>query len=396
MVGAMSAPTLPARALPTRTRAAVLTAMGAPRPFGASAPLSVEDLALDAPGQGEVLVRVEAAGVCHSDLSVLTGQRPRPMPMAIGHEAAGVVVGVGAGVADLAAGDHVVLVFMPHCGSCPACAAGTPTLCAAGAAANRDGTLLGGGRRLRRADGQPVHHHLGVSAFAEYAVVHQSSAVRVDPDIPFEVAAVFGCAMLTGAGAVWNTAGVAAGDAVAVLGLGGVGLSAVLGAVVAGADPIVAVDPEPAKRALALELGATHACAPADAPAVAAGLAGGGVRWAVEAAGVVPAMEQAFALLRKGGTVVAVGLPAPDARLCLPALAFVAEAKGFTGSYMGSSDPGRDIPKLTALWRAGVLPVAKLVSGTLPLEQVNTAMDRLADGTAVRQILLPHQGRDPR
>jgi alcohol dehydrogenase len=376
--------------VPTRTRSAVLSHMGAAQPFEDSAPLEIVELDLAPPGPEEVLVRIEAAGVCHSDLSVLTGQRPRPMPMAIGHEAAGVVLAVGGAVSSVAPGDHVVLVFMPHCGQCQHCAAGRPTLCVPGGAANREGTLMGGGQRLRRADGEVVNHHLGVSAFSEHAVVHHSSVVRIDADVPFAVAAVFGCAMLTGAGAVWNTAKVAAGDSVAVIGLGGVGLSAVIGAVVAGANPIIAIDPVESKLALARDLGATHTCTPGDAAALVAEVTGTGARWAIEAAGVVPAMEQAFALIGRGGTVVSVGLPAPDARLTLPAVAFVADAKSFVGSYMGSADPQRDIPTLIGLWRSGALQVEKLVSGTLPLAEVNAAMDRLADGSAVRQILLPH------
>lgn len=372
-----------------KSRSAVLSTMGLPRPFTDSAPLAIVELELDKPGPEEILVEIQAAGVCHSDLSVLTGQRPRPMPMAIGHEAAGKVLAKGDTVTDVEVGDHVVLAFMPHCGDCSNCHAGRTTLCVPGAQANRDGVLLGGHRRLHSADG-PVNHHLGVSAFSEFAVVHRSSAVVVDRDIPFEVAAVFGCAMLTGAGAVWNTAGVDRGDSLCVLGLGGVGLAAIMGAVVAGADPIIAIDPVEAKRDLAMELGATHACEPGEAAEVVRDATGTGVRWAIEAAGVVPAMEQAFRLLSRGGSVISVGLPAPDAQITLPAVAFVADAKSFVGSYMGSCEPQRDIPRMIALWRDGRLPVHKLVDGRYPLSSVNSAMDRLAEGLAVRQILLPH------
>lgn len=372
-----------------KSRSAVLSAMGLPRPFGESEPLHIMSLDLAEPGPDEVLVRIDAAGVCHSDLSVLTGQRPRPMPMAIGHEAAGSVLRTGNNVDDILPGDHVVLAFMPHCGACTNCRAGRTTLCTPGAVANRDGCLLGGNRRLSTSDGH-VNHHLGVSAFSEYAVVHRSSAVVIDRDIPFDIAAVFGCAMLTGAGAVWNTAGMQPGDSACVIGLGGVGLAAVMGGVVAGASTLVAIDPVESKRELALHLGATHACHPEDAAEVVSRATEGGVRWAIEAAGVVSAIEQAFSLLARGGAVVSVGLPAPDAVLSLPAVAFVADAKSLIGSYMGSCEPQRDIPKMVALWREGKLPVEKLVDGRYPLREVNAAMDRLADGVAVRQILLPH------
>src|SRR4051794_28448115 len=220
--------------MPVQMRAAVLTRAGAPRPYAGSTPLTVADVELAAPGPGELLVRVAAAGVCHSDLSVVDGNRLRPLPMALGHEAAGEVVGCGPEVTGVRPGDHVVLVFVPAYGQCAFCRTGTPALCTAGAAANGAGTLLRGGRRLRWRGGE-LHHHLGVSAFAEYAVVDRASAVVIEPDVPWPVAALFGCALLTGVGAVRNSAAVQPGESVAVYGLGGVGLSAVLGAVLAGA-----------------------------------------------------------------------------------------------------------------------------------------------------------------
>src|SRR6478672_2185286 len=215
-------------------KAAVLDAMGAESPYAASKPLTIETLQLDPPGRGEVLVRIKAAGLCHSDLSVINGDRPRPMPMVLGHEAAGLVEEVGDGVDGLAQGDHVVLVFMPSCGHCLPCATGRPALCEPGAKANGAGTLLRGERRLAFSC-EPVNHHIGVSAFADHAVVAQESCVRVPKSLLFEQAALFGCAVLTGVGAVANTARIPPGSSVAVAGLGGVGLSAVLGAVVAGA-----------------------------------------------------------------------------------------------------------------------------------------------------------------
>src|SRR3712207_5892319 len=222
-------------------RAAVLSAMGAERPYATSRPLVIEEVELDPPGPGEVLVKIAAAGLCHSDLSVIDGNRPRPMPMALGHEAAGVVEELGSGVEDLQPGDHVVMVFVPSCGHCLPCSEGRPALCEPGAAANTAGTLLSGARRLHR-NGQVVNHHLGVSAFAEYATVSRRSLVKIDPELPLDEAALFGCAVLTGVGAVINTAKISAGSSVAVIGLGGVGLSAMLGAVAAGARRVVAVD----------------------------------------------------------------------------------------------------------------------------------------------------------
>ena len=213
-----------------RVRGAVLREMGRAAPYGESRPLEICDLELAGPGPGELLVRIRAAGLCHSDLSVIDGSRPRVMPMVLGHEASGEVVETGAGVGDFAAGDRVVLTFVPSCGHCPACLDGRAALCEPGAAANTAGELLGGGRRWGDLDGHPLHHHLGVSAFAEHVVVSARSAVRVGPDLPFEVAAVFGCAVLTGAGAALHSAEVGVGESVAVFGLGGVGLAALLGA----------------------------------------------------------------------------------------------------------------------------------------------------------------------
>ncbi len=378
-----------------RISSAVLRAVGATRPYTESMPLAVEELELSGPGRGELLVRIEAAGVCHSDLSVVTGQRPRPLPMALGHEAAGVVLEVGDDVHDVVPGDHVVLVFVPSCGSCDHCRAGRPALCTVGGAASARGELLSGGSRLRAiGDGdlegtELVNHHLGVSAFAEHAVVDRASAVVIDADVPFDVAAVLGCALLTGFGAVQNTAGVRAGETVTVIGLGGVGQAAVLGAVAADASMVLAVDPVEHKRQLALELGASHACAPADAAALLETL-GGGTRWVFEAVGAAAVLEQAFSLTGRGGTTVSIGLPPPQAMIALPALAFAGEGKTITGSYMGSAVPRRDIPAMVRRWRSGALPVEKLVTGVLPLGSINAAFEQLADGQAVRQLIHPH------
>jgi len=376
-----------------RTRAAVLVAADRPRPFADSQPLEVVDVELAPPGLGELLIRIDAAGVCHSDLSVIDGSRPRPIPMVLGHEAAGEVLEIGVGVADVAVGDRVVLVFVPRCGTCSACAAGTPALCPRAAAANTAGELLRGGRRLSGSDGQQINHHLGVSAFAEYAVVDRGSIVVVPDDLPPTTAALFGCALLTGVGAVLSTARVRPGESVAVLGLGGVGLSAVMGAVVAGANPVVAVDPVAAKRELALEVGATHAVDPTSGAGTVEQvreIIPDGVLHAFEAAGSAAVLTDAWGLTARGGTTIAIGLPHPSEELRISAAQLVGESRTLAGSYLGGAAPERDLPHMIGLWRAGRLPVERLHSASMPLDDVNLAMDALADGTAVRQVLHPH------
>ena len=370
------------------TRAAVLRVMGAARPYADSRPLAIETVTLDPPGPGEVLVRIAAAGLCHSDLSVINGDRPRPLPMALGHEAAGVVERLGAGVDDLAVGDHVVMVFMPSCGHCGPCAEGRPALCEPGAAANGRGELLAGGRRLH-ADGAPLNHHLGCSAFAERAVVSRRSLVRVDPDLPLAEAALFGCAVLTGVGAVVNTAGVRAGQSVAVVGLGGVGLASVLGALASGASPVIAVDLSEDKLALARTLGPVQTVNAADPDAVdqVRGLTHGGAEVVFEMAGSIHALDAAVRMTRRGGTTVTAGLPPPDAALAVNVVSLVAEERTLKGSYIGACVPRRDLPRYVALYRQGRLPVDRLLSGTIPLDRINEGFDRLADGQVVRQIV---------
>jgi alcohol dehydrogenase len=372
-----------------KIRAAVLDRMGAQPPYAQTRPLAIETLELAPPGAGEVLVRIKAAGLCHSDLSVINGDRPRPTPMALGHEAAGVVEDLGAGVDDLKRGDHVVLVFVPSCGHCLPCAEGRPALCEPAAAANTAGTLLSGARRLSRAT-VPVHHHLGCSAFADFAVVSRRSLLKIDPDLPFEEAALFGCAVLTGVGSVVNTARVPAGATVAIVGLGGVGLAALLGALAAGASRVVAVDVADDKLTLARSLGATdavNASAP-DALEQIKSLTAGGVDFAFEFAGAVKALELAYKITRRGGTTVTAGLPPPGESLPLPIVNLVAEERTVKGSYIGTCVPVRDLPRYIALHRQGRLPVQRLMSGTLRPEQINDGFDRLREGKAIRQVVV--------
>ena len=372
-----------------KIRAAVLNAMGTPTPYTKTKPLSIEEIDLRPPGPGEILVKMGAAGLCHSDLSVINGDRPRPTPIALGHEAAGIVEELGPGVTDLRKGDHVVLVFIPSCGHCGPCAEGRPALCEPGAAANTAGKLMSGESRLFRGDGTMVHHHMGCSAFADHAVVSRHSVVKVDSDLPLEEAALFGCAVLTGVGAVVNTAQVRAGSSVAVVGLGGVGLASILGAVASGARHVVAVDVSDEKLALAKELGATHAFN-ASAPDVVEQVKAatkGGVDYAVEMAGSTRAFETAYRITRRGGATITAGLPPPTASWAMPSTNLVAEERTIKGSYIGTCVPSRDLPHFIELYKRGRLPVNRLMTHRLKLDEINEGFDRLREGKAVRQVI---------
>ncbi len=372
-----------------KVRAAVLREMGLPAPYAQSQPLQIRNVTLDGPGPGELLVRVRAAGLCHSDLSVIDGSRPRVMPMVLGHEAAGEIVETGPDTPGFTAGDAVVFAFVPSCGHCSYCAEGRAALCEPGAKTNTAGTLLSGARRWHAEDDSDLHHHLGVSGFAEYTVVSARSAVRIDRDLPPEIAALFGCAVMTGVGAIVNTARVAPGQSVAIFGMGGVGLAALLGAVAAGANPIVAIDVLPAKLELARSLGATHTVlAGPDTVAQIREATRGGADFAIETAGVEIALAQAYAATRRGGTTVTVGLPHPQKQFAISAVSLVAEERTVKGSYMGSAVPSRDLPRFIDLYRAGRLPVDRLLTHTLKLDDINAAFDRLARGEAVRQVVL--------
>ena len=361
---------------------AVLEEIGRSRPYADSRPISIGEVELDPPGPGEILVRIEAAGLCHSDLSVVDGNRVRPVPMLLGHEAAGRVEELGVGVTDLAVGDRVVMAFLPRCGECRNCRTDGKLPCSTGSAANNAGVLLGDGQRLHR-NGEEVKHHLGVSAFATHAVVNQKSVVRVDDDVPPEIAAVLGCAVLTGGGAVINTGRPEDGDTVIIVGLGGVGMAALITAISLGKGDVIGVDAVTAKLDAASELGATAVYTPqqvlelgAKAPVV------------IEAAGNARAFETAVQLTDIGGTTVTVGLPSPDARASVAPLGLTAEARTIVGSYLGSAVPQRDIPTYAQLWREGKLPVEALISSHIALEDINEAMDQLADGKAIRQVII--------
>jgi alcohol dehydrogenase len=372
-----------------KTRAAVLLKTGHTPPFGVSRPLRIMEVELDPPGPGEVLIRVRAAGLCHSDLSVIDGTRPRELPLILGHECAGVIEQLGPGVKDLRVGDHVVASFMPSCGACEPCIAGRPVLCEPGFAANMAGTLLSGARRLH-SEGRPIHHFLGVSAFAEHAVLSRTAVIRVDPRLPFDEAAIFGCAVITGTGAVINTAGVPRGSTVAIVGLGGVGLSALLAAHMLEAKAIVAIDLSEEKLNVARILGATHAFKAGDADCAkqVREATHGGVQYAFEAAGSVAALELAYRVTRRGGTTVTAGLAAADQRASLSYLSIVSEERTLKGSFMGSAVPTRDIPRYIGWYQAGKLPVKRLLSEHISLDQINEGFDRLAASQSIRQIVM--------
>ena len=362
---------------------------GDPGPFASTEPIQIRELQLDRPGAGELTIKIHAAGLCHSDLSVINGDRPRPVPIVLGHEAAGEVTEIGAGVSDFKVGDRVVLAFVPSCGECEACLAGRAALCVPGAAANTAGTLTSGERRWSGEEGELLHHHLGISAFAEQTIVSELSAIKIPDDLPYELASLFGCAVLTGVGAALNAAEIEPGQTVAVFGLGGVGLAAVMGAKLAGAGRVIAIDPVAHKRALALELGADDALegGPGTVDELKA-MTDGGPDRVIETAGSAKVLETAYLATRRGGVTVTVGLPNPAALLSIPAVSLVAEERTLKGSYLGSANPSEMLPQLFDYWRAGKQPVEKLISGRLKLDEINEGFDRLASGEAIRQIIV--------
>jgi Zn-dependent alcohol dehydrogenase len=352
--------------------------------------LEVLELELADPKQGEVLVRLHASGVCHSDQNAIDGTAATPCPVVLGHEGAGVVERVGARVTRVRPGDHVALSWTPSCGSCPECIRELPQLCSAAWPALAQGTLLDGTTRLSRG-GEPVYHYSFISSFAEACVVPERSCVPISADVPFAIAGLVGCAVTTGVGAVWRTAGVRPGDRVAVVGCGGVGLSAVLGSAAAGAGTIVAVDPVQAKLEAAEELGATDGVlwagsAEATAAAVAE-VSGGGVDYAIEASGRPEAMLAAFLSTRAHGAAVLIGIPPADAVLPLPASSIPRLERRVLGSIYGSSRPERDFPLTLDLYRRGRLPLDRLVTHRLSLDEISRAFELMSSGEAIRVVL---------
>jgi Zn-dependent alcohol dehydrogenase len=347
------------------------------------------ELELAPPGPGEVLVRLRAAGICHSDLNAIDGTAATRCPAVLGHEGAGVVEAVGDGV-DIAPGTPVLLSWLPSCGRCEECLRELPHLCTTAWQAMAAGGLLDGATRLSR-DGEPVFHYCFLSTFAERAVVPARCCIAMPDDVPFDVAALVGCAITTGTGAVWRTAGVRPGDRVAVFGCGGVGLSAVLAAVAVSADPIVAVDVTPEKLGAALRLGATGAVewsgGPDETAEAVRAVSGGGVDYAIEATGRTEAARAAFLSTRARGAAVLLGIPEADAEVSLPALSIPRMERRVLGSVYGSARPERDFPALLELYRRGRLPLDRLVAARLPLDAVDEAFGLMRDGSAGRVVL---------
>lgn len=351
--------------------------------------LVVQDVSLASPGRGEVRVRVEASGVCHSDWNAVTGVSPTPLPAVLGHEGAGVVEEVGADVTTVSVGDRVVLSWLPTCGRCRRCLEGRLSLCEV-ATTEMAGTLPGGGIRLSRGD-LTINHYSYLSTFARHAVVAERSCIVIPPDSDVEVAALVGCAVMTGIGAVVNRAKVTPGSSVAVFGAGGVGLSAIMGAKLAGAGTIIAVDPVEAKRALALSLGATVSLDGDDADLLGELLhhSGGGLDYAFEAAGMTRLTEMAFSATRPGGMIVCIGIPPLSATVNLPGPELVRSEKVVTGSLYGSSRPPIDMPMILRMHADGRLPLERLVTRRYRLEDVNVAFEDMCKGEVARGILLP-------
>ena len=372
-----------------KMRAAILVEAERAKPYAESRPVEVTEVNLDPPGPGEVLVQIKAAGVCHSDLSVVNGNRKRPVPRVLGHEAAGIIADIGPGVTSVKPGDHIVFIFAPSCGHCEPCLSGRPGICEPGTQANAEGRLLGGSQRLSL-NGAPINHQSGVSCFAEYAVASEHSVIKIDDSLPLDEAALFSCAVITGVGAVLNTAQVPPGATVCVVGLGGVGLNALLAAKMLGAKRIVAIDVLDSKLALARQLGATDTFNASDPHCVVdmRDATGGGTEYTFEAAGTVEAMGIAYQVTRRGGTTVSSGLSHPDHNVAIQHLSLVAEERTLKGSYMGSCVPMRDIPRYIHLYQQGQLPVDKLLSERIQLDDINAAFDKLDRGETIRQVIV--------
>ena len=374
-----------------KIKAAVLCEQGKKTPFSESKPLKVEEVDLEPPGTGEVLIRTGAAGLCHSDLSMINGVMQRKVPMVPGHEAAGVVEEIGANVTQCKPGDHVVMSFVPICGECEFCITGRSNICSTAFNARATGALINGNRRLSL-NGEPLHHTNGVSCYAEYMVACEDSVITIDKEVPMLDAALFGCAVVTGVGAIINTAKIVPGSTIAVVGLGGVGLCALLGGVVAGAGRIIAVDIASEKLGLARQLGATDTFNATDPNCTEKIIeeTKGGVEYAFEVAGVVEAMQTAYAITRRGGTTVTSGLSQHQHTFEIPHSQLVVDERTIKGSYMGSCVVRNDVPKFINLYKQGKLPVDKLRSGNICLNDLNQGFDKLAAGDVIRQMLVMH------
>lgn len=364
-------------------RAAVLRETGAP--------LVIEDVELDEPGPGEVRVRIEAAGVCHSDLHYMTGDLTARLPIVVGHEGAGTVEALGPGAGGrVAVGDRVALLWRPRCGECDACVAGNPVLCRYGRVFAATNGLFDGTTRLHEGE-ERIHHLMGISCFAEQVVVSETSVLRIPDGVPMDVAAISACAVITGVGAAMNAVQGAAGRPLVVIGAGGVGLAAVMGAQLIGASPVVAVDVDARKLELARRFGAAATIDGRHEDVVERVLAltGGGAPWVIEAVGRPETLRQGVSALAPGGTLVALGISSADATVPVPINELVQRQKRIVGSLYGSSNPRIDLPRIFALYLAGRLPLDELLGARRPLAEVNEAYAELRSGAAGRGILVP-------
>jgi S-(hydroxymethyl)glutathione dehydrogenase/alcohol dehydrogenase len=347
-------------------------------------PLAIEDVSLQKPGPREVLIRTSVAGLCASDLHFMEGLYPHPLPAVLGHESAGVVEQVGADVTYVKPGDHVVTCLSVFCGTCDNCATGRTVLCT-----NTEVKMLPGqSRRLSWKGGEPMHQFLNLSSFAEQMLVHENAIVKIRHDMPLDLAALIGCGVITGYGAVVNTAKVAAGETVAVIGCGGVGMAAINGAEIAGAGRIIAIDTNPAKLQLAAKLGATDLVNPKDGDPVlqVKELTKGGVQHAFEVLGTKATAEQSFAMLAVGGTATIVGMVPFGQKIELHGFDFMRERR-MQGSSMGSNHFRIDMPRLVEFYLRGKLHLDDWVSARLKLDQINDGFASMKAGKTVRSII---------
>ncbi len=352
-------------------------------------PVTVEELSFDSPKRGEVMVRLNACGVCHSDLSAITGTIALPLPLVLGHEGAGVVEEVGEGVTDLAKGDHVIFSFVYMCGKCRFCLSGRPVLCVDQGKALL--TPLEGTPRVHDAKGNPLNIFSGCGAMAEYATVSAENLIKIDAKIPLEVAALVGCGVTTGVGAVFNTAKVVPGSSVAVFGCGGVGLSVIQGACIAGADRIIAIDTLEAKLAMAKQFGATDTllAKPGEDPTKALKkLTGGGPDYAFECVGSGELAANAYKAIRRGGLTVVVGVAKPSDSTSIRSMTLVFEEKTITGSYFGSCVPRIDFPRMLALYLKGELKLEELITRRYKIGEAAQAFADLESGRNARGVIL--------
>lgn len=367
-----------------KTYSAILFEQGLERPYAESKPLKILETELNPIDSDEVIIEFKAAGLCHSDLGVISGKRLRGLPIALGHEASGIIKKVGKAVEGFEIGDHVVCSFVPSCGKCDFCIQGIPSQCSKGNEAGNKGTLLSGRKKIKYKN-RYLHHHSGISAFSKHAIVSESSIVKVSKDVPFEVAAIFGCAVVTGVGAVLNTAQVFPGSTVGIIGLGGVGLSALLGAKLAGAKEIVAFDINEDKLKFAKRLGATETINVRKKDYIET--LKNKLDFGIETAGATDTLKYIYNLTKPRGVIVTTSLPHPQNNINTSHFDLTFTEKTIKGSYIGSSVFKRDIPRYIDFYEKGLLPVDKLITETIDYQDINEGFDKLANGEVNRIVI---------